>query len=35
MDDRGLIKRRGFWLLALMWLGFATEGLRQCRMPWR
>ena len=20
MDDQGLIKRRGFWLLALLWL---------------
>ena len=31
MDDRGLIKRRGFWLVALLWLPVgvaATAALR-------
>ena len=31
MDDQGLIKRRGFWLLALLWLPagvIATAALR-------
>ena len=37
MDDQGLIKRRGFWLLALLWLPagvVATAAVRFAPEAW-